>query len=305
MEYYDEVVEIEDQAGHNKSITEPGIIGKSMPDDEDLTKATGSGRQSRRPTSSLTRNRQPQKVDSFGSDSDSSDTDQQDSKQFITDHKEWDKLDVPTDIREIFQYILRYSPQKVEIDYVLQPFIPEFIPSVGDIDAFLKVLPPKLLNEKSTILSHIEKLGLEILDEPSGQQSDPALLHMKLRSVSTTQPRAPAPPSSVVSKSQKDIDKWIEEVQKLHVNHPFPQVVHTKPAQDIDKLMTEWPPEMERMLNQLGFPSAYLNCSLKFYIELVCGIFDIPIGAGKTQSDYIYALYTLFNLYVAVKSSVA
>lgn len=67
----------------------------------------GSGRQSRRPTSSLARNRQPQKVDSFGSDSDSSDTDQQDSKQFITDHKEWEKLDVPADIREIFQYILR------------------------------------------------------------------------------------------------------------------------------------------------------------------------------------------------------
>lgn len=200
--------------------------------------------------------------------------------------------------------IFRYSPQKVEIDYVLQPFIPEFIPSVGDIDAFLKVLPPKLLNEKSTILSHVDKLGLEILDEPSGQQSDPTLLHMKLRSMST-QPRAPAPPSAVVSKSQKDIDTWIDEVQKLHANHPFPQVVHTKPAQDIDRLMTEWPSEMERMLNQLGFPSPYLNCSLKFYIELVCGIFDIPIGAGKSQSDYIYALYTFFNLYMAISSSVA
>lgn len=146
-------------------------------------------------------------------------------------------------------------------------------------------------------------MGLEILDEPTGCQSDPALLHMKLRSVST-QPRAPAPPSSVVSKSQKDIDKWISEVEMLHVNHHFPQVVHMKPVHDIDKLMTEWPSDMERILNQLGFPSAYLNCSLKFYIELVCGIFDIPIGAAKSQSDYIYALYTFFNLFMAVKSSV-
>lgn len=53
----------------------------------------------------------------------------------------------------------RYSPQKVEIDYVLQPFIPEFIPAVGDTDAFLKVLPPKSLNDKSAIVGHIEKLG--------------------------------------------------------------------------------------------------------------------------------------------------
>ncbi|KAJ6645866.1 Intraflagellar transport protein 46 like [Pseudolycoriella hygida] len=303
MEYYDEVVEIEDRSNNGKKMIESSVDDKSLMGDLKQNKLIESGPQSRRPTSSLNRNRPPHDVDNFGSDSDTSESDRQDSKQFITDHREWDKLDVPLDIKEIFQYILRYSPQKIEIDYVLQPFIPESVPAVGDIDAFLKVLPPKPLVDKPNVLSHIEKLGLEILDEPSGQQSDPALLHMKLRSVST-QPRAPAPPSAVVWKSQKDIDKWIAEVQMLHVNQPFPQIIHKRPVQDIDKLMTEWPPKMERMLNQLGFPSAYLNCSLKFYIELVCGIFDIPIAATKTQSDYIYALYTFFNLYMAVKSSV-
>jgi len=33
----------------------------------------------------------------------------------------------------------RYTPQTIELDHKLKPFIPDFIPAVGDIDAFLKV----------------------------------------------------------------------------------------------------------------------------------------------------------------------
>lgn len=163
-------------------------------------------------------------------------------------------------------------------------------------------MPPQPLTDKRNITDLIDKLGLEILDEPSGQQSEPALLHMKLRSVST-QPRTTGPPPSV-SKSFKDIEKWIAEVQLLNVNQPFPMVLHNRPLQEIDTLMTEWPPEMERALNSLGFPSGSLNCSLTYYIELICSLLDISISAKRAQADYILALHTLFNLYLAVKNSV-
>ena len=33
-----------------------------------------------------------------------------------------------------------YTPQVVELENKLKPFIPDYIPAVGDIDAFLKVL---------------------------------------------------------------------------------------------------------------------------------------------------------------------
>ncbi|XP_022236409.1 intraflagellar transport protein 46 homolog isoform X2 [Limulus polyphemus] len=33
----------------------------------------------------------------------------------------------------------RYNTQTIELDHKLKPFIPDFIPAVGDIDAFLKV----------------------------------------------------------------------------------------------------------------------------------------------------------------------
>ena len=33
----------------------------------------------------------------------------------------------------------RYTPQLIDLDHKLKPFIPDFIPAVGDIAAFLKV----------------------------------------------------------------------------------------------------------------------------------------------------------------------
>lgn len=187
----------------------------------------------------------------------------------------------------------------------MQPFIPDFIPAVGDIDAFLKVVPPKPFSEKSKVIEFIDRLGFDILDEPCGNQSETALLHMKLRSVSTSNTRKPIPPPSI-SKSSKDIEKWITEVQALHANQPYPMVVHNMPAPDIDALMTEWPTKMEHALNSVGFPSAQLDCSLKFYIELVCGLFDIPLPPtnNNNQVDYLFALSTLFNLYLAVKNPI-
>jgi intraflagellar transport protein 46 len=68
----------------------------------------------------------------------------------------------------------RYRPQLIEIEAKLKPFIPEMIPAVGDIDAFIKVDRPD---------GAVETLGLNILDEPSLQQSDPSVLDLRLRSV--------------------------------------------------------------------------------------------------------------------------
>lgn len=183
----------------------------------------------------------------------------------------------------------------------MQPFIPDFIPAVGDIDAFLKVIPPKPFYENSKIHEFTDRLGLEILDEPCGIQSDPTLLHMKLRSVSTSNTSKSMPPPAI-SKSSKDIEKWIHEVQALHANQPYPTVSHTKPMPDIDALMIEWPTKMENILNTVGFPKAQLNCSLPFYIDLMCSLLDVPLPSAKTQTDYLLALSTIFNLYLAIKN---
>ena len=43
---------------------------------------------------------------------------------------------------KIYSHIVwyhRYATQNIELEYRLMPFIPDFIPAVGDIDAFIKV----------------------------------------------------------------------------------------------------------------------------------------------------------------------
>ena len=57
---------------------------------------------------------------------------------------------------QIFKFITAYIPQTVEIETRLKPFIPDFIPAVGEVDAFLKIPRPD---------GKDETLGLEKLDE--------------------------------------------------------------------------------------------------------------------------------------------
>lgn len=45
-------------------------------------------------------------------------------------------------IQDLFQMITVYEAQTIEVEPLLQPFIPEYIPAVGDIDAFVKVPRP-------------------------------------------------------------------------------------------------------------------------------------------------------------------
>jgi intraflagellar transport protein 46 len=42
-------------------------------------------------------------------------------------------------LKELFDYIEGFKPLDMELETKLKPFIPEYIPAVGDIDAFIKV----------------------------------------------------------------------------------------------------------------------------------------------------------------------
>lgn len=53
--------------------------------------------------------------------------------------RDFANLNVPADVRDLFQYIERYKAQEVELDTPLKCFIPEYIPAIGELDGFLKV----------------------------------------------------------------------------------------------------------------------------------------------------------------------
>jgi len=203
----------------------------------------------------------------------------------------------PAELKEIMQYIPKYTPQNIDIDYKLQVFIPDFIPAVGDIDAFLKIVTPQpLLSMDKEQLSEIKRLGLEVLDEP-GEQSEEALLQIKLRSIFAKPLAAP----SALVKSPRDIDKWIHEIQSLHASRIHDNLMQQHQTQiNIDNLMSEWPDAIEHTIESC-YPSSNLNCSLSEYVKIVCNLFDIPIENTDNHFDYVRALNILFNLYNAVR----
>lgn len=207
------------------------------------------------------------------------------------DPADYEHLPVSQDIKELFQYITRYTPQSIELDYKLKPFIPDFIPAVGDIDAFLKVTKP---DEKP------EVLGLTVLDEPCAKQSDPTVLGLQLVTVSKQTSKKAVAVKTVQDpeKNPKAISSWIESIRELHRQKPPPTVHYQRNMPDIENLMQEWPPEFEELLNQVGLPTAELDVELPQYVDLICAILDIPV-----QKNRIHSLHVLFTLYSEFKNS--
>lgn len=79
-------------------------------------------------------------------------------------------LPVTGEIKELFEYITRFKPQKIDLDTKIRPFVPDFVPAVGEVDSFLKMPKPDGTNED---------LGITVLDEPALNSEDKTVLELK------------------------------------------------------------------------------------------------------------------------------
>ncbi|EGZ07024.1 hypothetical protein PHYSODRAFT_307050 [Phytophthora sojae] len=199
-------------------------------------------------------------------------------------------LKVSHEIRELFQYIGRFKAQEIELETRLKCFIPEYIPAVGDMDAFLKIPRPD---------GQADQLGLKMLDEPSLTQSDATVLDLQLRSTSKKK-HGDIVVRSIenAEKSPREIDRWIKSIADLHRTKPPPQVHYTKTMPDIESLMQVWPEEFEELLSKTTLPSADLDMGLEQYVRVICALLDIPVHKNVYES-----LHVLFTLYLEFRSN--
>ena len=51
-------------------------------------------------------------------------------------------MSVAPEVKELFEYIQRYKPQKIDLETKLKPFVPDYVPAVGEVDACLKMPKP-------------------------------------------------------------------------------------------------------------------------------------------------------------------
>lgn len=206
------------------------------------------------------------------------------------DPADYTNLPVSSEIRELFQYITRYTPQTMELEHGLKPFIPGFIPAVGDIDAFLKVPRPD---------GKADDLGLLVLDEPSVKQSDPTVLLLWLSEETKQHGAAELKKVTSVSSPQsipRAVDSWVESIGALRRSKAVASVQYARVMPDMDSLMQEWPAELDELLRCLQPPPASLHCSLMQYCDLVCSLLDVPVYGSR-----VHALHLLFSLYLELR----
>eukprot|EP00002_Diphylleia_rotans_P021848 TRINITY_DN4261_c0_g3_i2.p1 TRINITY_DN4261_c0_g3~~TRINITY_DN4261_c0_g3_i2.p1 ORF type:complete len:337 (-),score=106.61 TRINITY_DN4261_c0_g3_i2:594-1604(-) len=186
-----------------------------------------------------------------GSDEEEEEEEEEPDSPSKTGYNPADYADLPVsqEIKEIFQYITRYKPQTIEVDTKMKPFIPDYIPAVGDIDAFIKVGRPD---------GKPDLLGLTMLDEPSSKQSDPTVFDLQLRAISKqagTQPMAVRNIENA-EKNPKAITSWVNSINELHRSKPQATVHYSRKMPDLEELMQVWPAEFEETLKQVGFFSS-------------------------------------------------
>ena len=205
-------------------------------------------------------------------------------------------LQVSQEIKELFQYIQRYKPHQIDLETKVRPFIPDYIASVGEVDAFLKVPRPD---------SAEEVLGILVLDEPKLSQSDPALLEIKLKPKIWKPGTSQATIRSIenADKNPKQITRWINTINDAHRSKPPANVTYSKPMPDTETLMDVWHPELEDIINSIELPTPDLDVSVEVYVKIVCSILGIPIHNTNSSKNVIESLHVLFSLYSDFKSN--
>ena len=115
------------------------------------------------------------------------------------------------------------------LETILKPFIPEYIPAIGEVDAFLKVPRPDGIEET---------IGLTKLDEPTLNPQDPTVLEFKYIQAQQ-KPIAQAMEVHTIqgTDNESQVNNWITNVMELRKGQHAPTVSYTKNMPDIEHLM--------------------------------------------------------------------
>ncbi|KAH0787349.1 hypothetical protein GPJ56_008860 [Histomonas meleagridis] len=221
---------------------------------------------------------------------------------YVNTFKQTKKLDASDDLAEslgassemasIFSLISKFQPDSYEIPAHWKPFIPDLVPAIGSIDAFIKVPRPD---------SELDELGLVIVDEPSIAQSNPQVLRMELREkygVSGSEKEGDGYVGCIenAQKNLKELNSWLDSIEEIHRNRPPPSIIYKSKMPEFEELMEPWPEQFEETLKSVPLPSADLDVSFDEYAKIVCALLDIPVKGNLVESlHHLFSLYSQFE----------
>ncbi|KAI5057460.1 hypothetical protein GOP47_0027475 [Adiantum capillus-veneris] len=196
---------------------------------------------------------------------------------------------VSEDVKNLFQFVACYKPREVEIEAILKPFIPDYIPAVGAVDEFIKVPRPDGIPDY---------LGLKVLDESGPVQTDPAVVALQLRasSMQSSHHLAEVPTVEEPERNPRKIEAWIESMREFHRSKPPSSVTYSKPMPDMEKLVSECPTEIEKVLAETQLTNTQ-DVDLPTFVDICCSLFGIPVYKSRVES-----LHCLFALFLELKA---
>lgn len=206
---------------------------------------------------------------------------------------DYNNLNISPEIKDLFKHITNYVPEVYELDTQLKPFVPEYIPAIGEVDAFIKIPRPD---------GEEEKLGIARVDEPKFNQSKRAVIDLLLDEHGKLNKKKDYKVHSVANaaKNTKEIQNWIDNVDKIQKGRSAPSVVYSNKMPDIDTLMQAWDPEYERIIDENPLPDVELSIPTADLVRYGAALLDIPVHPGNKDKGLVESLHCMFSLYSAL-----
>lgn len=207
--------------------------------------------------------------------------------------KEINQLNLDDEAREIFNYMLEFAPKDVEVEIKLKPFVPDFIPAVGEVDAFLKLPRPDMLKEL---------LGIERLDEPALNMSKKSYLDLLIKEFYKGKGKDDKKEVHAVSnahKNPKELTAWVKDVETVQKGKVAPTVFYSKKMPDIDMLMQMWDSDFEAVAQKVNLNQGDVPVPLDTLSKICCNLLDIPVHETKDDRNMVESLHVMFSLYAS------
>ncbi|EAX87876.1 LOC300675 protein, putative [Trichomonas vaginalis G3] len=197
------------------------------------------------------------------------------------------------ELAQLFGLITSFQPEPIPIPPHFKPFLPDLIPAIGAIDAFIKV--PRPDDEE-------EPLGLTVLDEPTIGCSDPQIVRMQLREkygiVSAQEGDGYIGEIKDLENNQKALDTFLENYEEMIRDRPPPSIVYSYKMPDLNDLLDVWPEDIEKALESIPLPSADMDLTIEEYAKIICAFLDIPV-----KGNIIESLHVFFTLYMTFEEN--
>ena len=141
-------------------------------------------------------------------------------------------LDIENDAKMLLHDMKKFTPNRdiLNLDTKMKPFVPNYIPSIGEVDAFIKINRPD---------NNIEELGLDYIDEPAIKGIDPSIFSLEL----AYKLKSKIPQSYVIKniedadKNPKLIQNCIDNLENLHKEALSSNIDYSNKMPDLESLM--------------------------------------------------------------------